>query len=164
MTTLYRLWNADHALLYVGITDDLEARTEEHRADKPWWDEVDQVSTEELPSRRRALEAETRAIFWEQPRYNVLGSPRYSADWEARYHALEDDLGGQLFALWDAEVRRRALPDLTEADFIRISQAMVAITDAGLGEHARTLFDALDMLHQRSRPLPGLKAAGVKRP
>lgn len=153
MTTLYRLWNADHALLYVGITDDLEARTEEHRADKPWWSEVDQVSTEELPSRRRALEAETRAIYWEQPRYNVLGSPRYSADWEARYHALED-----------VEARRCALPTLSFQDFNDISKAITAVANAGLKDEARILFDALDKVYQRSLPLAWLEVSGAKRP
>lgn len=153
MTTLYRMWNADHALLYVGITDDLDARMEEHRSDKPWWTEVDQVSTEELPSRRRALEAESRAIFWEQPRYNILGSPRYSADWEAKYHALED-----------LEARRCALPDLTAEDFYAISKAVTAVTEAGLREEALVLFDALDRMYERGRPLSALEAAGVKRP
>lgn len=153
MTTLYRLWNDRHALLYVGITNDVNARMEEHRADKPWWVEVDQVSTEEFSGRRYALEAETRAIYWEQPRYNVLGSPRYSADWEARYHALEDE-----------EAKRCALPDLTEMDFIGISKAVTKVAGAGLGDEARILFDALDKLYQRSRPLSALEAAGVKRP
>jgi predicted GIY-YIG superfamily endonuclease len=153
MTTLYRLWNADHTLLYVGITDDLEARTEEHRADKPWWDEVAQVSTEELPTRRRALEAETRAIYWEQPRYNILGSPRYSADWEARYHALED-----------IEARRCALPTLSEQDFQDIAKAMTTLVEAGFRDEAGLLFDCLDKLYQRSLPLAWLESAGVKRP
>lgn len=153
MTTLYRIWNVDHALLYVGITDDLEARLGEHRDEKPWWGEVDQVSTEEFRSRRYALEAETRAIYWEQPRYNVLGSPRYSADWEARYHALAD-----------LDARRCALPDLDEMDFVRISRCITAISDAGLEQEARLLFDMLDRLHARSRPLATIEAAGVKRP
>jgi len=153
VTTLYRLWNDRHALLYVGITNDVNARMEEHRADKPWWVEVDQVSTEEFSGRRYALEAETRAIYWEQPRYNVLGSPRYSADWEARYHALEDE-----------EAKRCAQPDLTELDLVGISKAITKLADAGLGDEARLLFDALDTLFQRSRPLSALEAAGVKRP
>lgn len=153
MTTLYRLWNAEHALLYVGITDNLEVRVEEHSADKPWWGEVDQVSTEELPSRRRALEAETRAIYWEQPRYNVLGSPRYSADWEARYHALED-----------LEARRCALPTLTEQDFKDIAAAITTLAERDLKQEAVLLFDSLDTLYERSRPLSALESAGVKRP
>ena len=153
MTTLYRLWTADHSLLYVGITDDLPKRLDEHRADKPWWADVDQVSTEDLPSRRRALEAEARAIFWEQPRHNILGSARYSADWEAMYHALEDE-----------EALRCACPDITEEDFVAVSNAMVTLTNAGYRDEAGLLFDCLDKLYVRSRPLPGLKAAGVRRP
>jgi len=150
MTMLYRLWNDHHALLYVGITDDVDARMDEHRADKPWWGEVTQTSIEEFGSRRRAIEAETRAIFWEQPRYNILGSARYSADWEAMYHALEDE-----------DARRCAFPDLTLSDFTNISKALTSISDAGLRDEARVLFDALDLLYQRSRPLSALQAAGA---
>ena len=153
MTTLYRLWNDQHALLYVGITDNVDARMEEHRADKPWFDEVAQVSTEELNSRRQALEAEARAIYWEQPRYNVLGSTRYSADWEAMYHALEDE-----------EARRCALPDITEEEFHQVSAAFVALSKTEFIEEARLLFDAMDKLYARSRPLSAMAAAGVKRP
>ncbi len=145
MTTLYRLWNDRHALLYVGITNDLDARTEEHRADKSWWGEVAQITTEEFGSRRLALEAETRAIFWEQPRYNILGSTRYSADWEAMYHALEDE-----------EAKRCALPDLGEWDFIQLSKAITAVADAGLKDEAKTLFDMLEKLYTKSRPLSAL--------
>lgn len=91
MTVLYRLWTKEHALLYVGVTDDLDVRLQQHEGSQPWWSEVDQVSQEEFPSRFAALNAEARAIFWEMPRHNKVGSARYSADWEAIYHAREDE-------------------------------------------------------------------------
>lgn len=142
MTTLYRLWNREHALLYVGVTDDLERRMEQHEAEKPWWSEVSQTSTESLPSRRMALEAEARAIFWEQPRYNVLGSPRYSADWEARCHALED-----------AEAARLALPDLAEDDYKFLGRVLNAMAKDEDGvATAKRLYDLLDKLYVRGKP------------
>lgn len=91
VTTLYRAYNKFDVLLYVGITDSLDDRLAQHRMEKGWWPEVTQVTTHEFGSRLAALNAEAKAIFWEEPRYNVLGSPRYDADWEAKYHALEDE-------------------------------------------------------------------------
>lgn len=139
--TLYRLWNASHALLYVGVTADVDRRMEQHAADKPWWGEVDQVTTELLPSMRRALEAEARAIFWEQPRHNVLGSPRYSADWEAKCHALED-----------AEASRLARPYLEAADFDFLADIIRWIAANGREPDARRLYDLLVLIDKRAMP------------
>jgi predicted GIY-YIG superfamily endonuclease len=140
MATLYRLWNQGHLLLYVGVTESLDRRLEEHAAGKPWYSEVASVSTEALPTMRLALEAEARAIFWEQPRYNILGSPRYSADWEARYHALEDD-----------EAARRALPSLTEYDYRWLATTLNTLSEDGYADVSKRLYSILAMLFDRAR-------------
>jgi len=137
---LYRLWSRDHVLLYVGVTSDLDRRLEEHRSDKAWWGDVDQTTTEEFRSMRLVLEAEARAIFWERPRHNVLGSARYSADWEAIAHELED-----------AEARRMALPDLTEDDYRFLAPTLNRMAELGMLEEAKRLYQILDVLHTRGR-------------
>lgn len=139
-TTLYRLWSEQHLLLYVGVTDNLDRRLKEHAADKEWWADVAQVTTEVLPSTRRALEAEARAIFWEQPRHNILGSPRYSADWEARCHALED-----------ADAARAAMPDLSDDDYTWLSGLLARMQNAGMGDDANRLYDTLERLDEKAR-------------
>lgn len=70
-TAVYRLQAADHALLYVGISDCPWARFTQHAADKSWWPEVVHVSIEWHPARGLAEQAERDAIRNEQPRHNI---------------------------------------------------------------------------------------------
>jgi DNA-binding GntR family transcriptional regulator/predicted GIY-YIG superfamily endonuclease len=69
-TALYRLYDADDRLLYVGISNDPPYRLQQHAADKAWWHEVDRHTLEWVDSRQEALDAERLAISTEHPRYN----------------------------------------------------------------------------------------------
>jgi hypothetical protein len=71
-TTLYRFYDADDRLLYVGISERGPERWRAHRKDKPWWTEVVRTTTEHYDNRAAALEAERAAIIAEQPAYNVV--------------------------------------------------------------------------------------------
>lgn len=70
---LYRWYDENSGrLLYVGITNDLERRTGEHAKEKPWMRDGVRAEVETFPDRRSALGAEERAIFRENPVYNVV--------------------------------------------------------------------------------------------
>lgn len=84
-TALYRFFDADGALLYVGITADLEQRWSSHQR-KPWWPDVAEKTVEWYATRPVALAAELEAIRSEAPRYNVAGSP-----WVPGPRELEED-------------------------------------------------------------------------
>lgn len=71
-TAVYRLFDADNVLLYVGITHDLKVRLPDHRCRKAWWPEVGHVSVDWCPDRSEALHQEARAVAFEKPRHNVL--------------------------------------------------------------------------------------------
>lgn len=71
MTTLYRLYAADGALLYVGIADSWPSRMRQHARQKPWWTEVTTVRLEHHPLRGVAERAERAAIQSERPRHNI---------------------------------------------------------------------------------------------
>lgn len=75
-TTLYRFFDAEGALLYVGITGRGPRRWVEHAAEKPWWSEVARTSTTHYATRSAALQAETDAIRSERPRHNL--TPTYT--------------------------------------------------------------------------------------
>jgi predicted GIY-YIG superfamily endonuclease len=75
-TSVYRLFDADGDLLYVGIAGNPGRRFEQHRADKPWWGEVSRIDLEHWPTRQEAAEAESQAIREESPRYNIALRPR----------------------------------------------------------------------------------------
>lgn len=83
-TALYRFFDADGALLYVGITADIEQRWSGHQS-KPWWPDVAEKTVQWHDDRPSALVAELEAIKTEAPRYNVAGSP-----WAPGSRQLED--------------------------------------------------------------------------
>lgn len=86
-TTLYRLYSAADALLYVGIAGNPGRRFEQHRADKPWWGDVTHITLEHHLDRAAALAAELKAIRTENPRHNIAGRAELFAgipEWEHR--------------------------------------------------------------------------------
>lgn len=68
---LYRLYNADFELLYVGITFNLSSRMSYHRHSQPWWSEVADMWSKPYPADLCA-EFERRVIEYEEPKYNVV--------------------------------------------------------------------------------------------
>ena len=68
---LYRVYNSDRDLLYVGITFHLGQRMSYHRHSQPWWSEVAEVVWKPYPT-DLCTEAERRVIYYEEPKYNVV--------------------------------------------------------------------------------------------
>lgn len=70
-TELYRHYDVDGDLLYVGISNNARARLAQHKsAGAVWVSDVAQTSIEVFSCREEALEAERRAIKAERPLYN----------------------------------------------------------------------------------------------
>ena len=72
ITTLYRFYDADDVLLYVGISERGPERWKAHRKGKPWWTDVARTTTEHYDTRQQALDAERAAIIAEKPLHNVV--------------------------------------------------------------------------------------------
>ena len=75
-TDLYRMYDEDGALLYVGISFSAASRAAQHRKAQPWWPQMSRIDVEQFDSRDEALVAETTAIREEIPLYNVAGKPK----------------------------------------------------------------------------------------
>lgn len=75
-TAIYRFFDADGVLLYVGITERFGQRWAHHARNKPWWDEVHSQTAEWHPERALAVEAEKNAIRTEKPKYNIVHRPK----------------------------------------------------------------------------------------
>lgn len=75
-TALYRLYDAEDDLLYVGITVSPCRRWREHKRDRrdTWWPRVARRTVEWFDSRPDARRAEVQAIRLEAPEFNVLHS------------------------------------------------------------------------------------------
>jgi len=69
---LYRFFDVEGELLYVGITMNPSSRWKAHGRDKAWWTEVAHIAIEVHPDREAVLEAEQEAIAAEAPKYNVV--------------------------------------------------------------------------------------------
>ena len=69
-TTVYRHFDKDGELLYVGISMSFLHRQVAHRRVKSWFDQIATITLTHYPSRREALDAETLAIRTESPKYN----------------------------------------------------------------------------------------------
>lgn len=69
-TDLYRYYDVDGRLLYVGISFSAFARAERHRRKAEWWGRAVTMKIEHHESRETALVAEARAIRNEMPIHN----------------------------------------------------------------------------------------------
>lgn len=70
-TAIYRLYDEEDRLLYVGITASPTARWASHSLSKPWWRDVARFDLAWLPSLTAAQSAERTAIRSERPLHNV---------------------------------------------------------------------------------------------
>lgn len=76
-TALYRLFDAEERLLYIGITHNLKERFYQHSTTRPWWSSVANQRIEWLDTRVEAEASERAAIRSERPIWNV----KLSLDW-----------------------------------------------------------------------------------
>lgn len=72
-TTLYRYFDSEGQLLYVGITKNPFDRQSHHALNQPWWYEVSAAKFEHFEKRSFALMEEQFVIGTELPRYNKQG-------------------------------------------------------------------------------------------
>jgi DNA-binding XRE family transcriptional regulator/predicted GIY-YIG superfamily endonuclease len=75
--TVYRLYDAERNLLYVGCTKDLAVRLKIHARNSEWWPEVAETESNTYPSAESAAKAETAQIKALKPRHNSASGKRY---------------------------------------------------------------------------------------
>lgn len=69
---LYRMFDANQELLYVGLTKDPSARFKQHSQSKDWFLEVAAITVEHFATREELTAAEILAIRSECPRHNIV--------------------------------------------------------------------------------------------
>lgn len=93
-TALYRHFDLNGELLYVGITNHPQLRWMQHRETSPWAWLVAETSIRWLPDRRSAAAAERRAIRTEQPLFNTARPAGCSSESVARGRYLRTGVSG----------------------------------------------------------------------
>lgn len=73
--TLYRFYNEEGHLLYVGITKFFEPRLKQHYKNADWFFETASVKLEHFQTRQQVEKAESQAIKHEKPIYNIAKNP-----------------------------------------------------------------------------------------
>ena len=85
-TYLYKMYNNDDQLLYVGITNNVDQRFTAHASTKSWWKDVDNINLKIYQDRESAILSERMTIISEHPKYNELVTKKpYAASPEKRY-------------------------------------------------------------------------------
>ena len=69
-TAVYRIRDAAGELLYIGMTNSVPIRWNQHMLYQPWWNELRSLTVEFLDTREEAEAAEKAAILGELPKYN----------------------------------------------------------------------------------------------
>jgi predicted GIY-YIG superfamily endonuclease len=81
MTDLYRMYDAEGELMYIGISYNAAARAAQHAKDQPWWHHVARIDIEHLDcGRTEAERVEAEAIRREMPYHNKKGQLPWDYD------------------------------------------------------------------------------------
>ena len=75
--TLYRFYNENDELIYVGITNTWYQRFHQHEKKSGWFSEAVKVTFEKYPDRESVELAESYIIKLEKPKYNKSQNPDY---------------------------------------------------------------------------------------
>ena len=68
---MYRIFDAQGRLIYVGSTHNPEARIYSHRQVMWWSGTIHRIKIQVFPNRQAAMDAEREAIQTEHPRWNI---------------------------------------------------------------------------------------------
>jgi predicted GIY-YIG superfamily endonuclease len=109
-TALYRLYDAEGKLLYIGITGDIKARFAQHAETKAWWPDVTRKTVEWHAARSEASQAELEAIKAERPVHNIAGAALVSGGVAFDLSDLRAKVSGEeVFELAQTEMRPMSL-------------------------------------------------------
>lgn len=76
LTCVYRIYDWQGLLLYVGMTQHVRTRIRQHRGDKPWGYLIYRVAVRTYLTRERAGQVEKRAIILLNPQHNGKPGPQ----------------------------------------------------------------------------------------
>jgi hypothetical protein len=97
---LYRHFDGDGRLLYVGVSLNVVNRLAQHRSGSRWYNDIKRVDVEPFETREQALNAECKAISEEHPVYNLRPRGKPCCASGVQYHP--EDIGFSVHSFADA--------------------------------------------------------------
>lgn len=89
---VYRFFDEDDALMYVGLSSNFPARLASHRTQSWWAPRITRIRLQVFPTASAAADAEVAAIRSERPRFNLRHAQDTSKDhwtyWDLIYWAI----------------------------------------------------------------------------
>lgn len=79
MANLYRHFDKDGRLLYVGISLSAMDRMRQHKCKSSWFPEIANMTIQVFPNKKEAINAEREAIINEKPLHNIRGTKEHKA-------------------------------------------------------------------------------------
>lgn len=122
-TTLYRYFDSDGQLLYVGITKNQFDRFASHSKNSQWFSQIATATFEHLDTREQALVAETNAIGTELPKYNKAG-PVIAQDGLQHLMSL---IAGQLPDEWHKEMSQKIAQTMSEINEFSVANEITKV-------------------------------------
>jgi hypothetical protein len=108
-TTLYRHYDKNGVLLYVGISLCQAMRLNQHSYDAEWFADIANVTLEHFPTRQEAEQAEIKAIQSEKPLHNKAYSLKDAEDWFIQQIRLKGFFAPSLVKKFDFSRESKAL-------------------------------------------------------
>ena len=93
---LYRHFDSESVLLYVGVSLSALQRLGQHATNSHWFNSIAKVTIEKFESRKDALQAEKNAIASESPLHNILLKPKRQTKAQAILEQMADESRDQL--------------------------------------------------------------------
>src|SRR5271169_4755187 len=75
MTALYRAFDVNETLLYVGVSANPFSRIRTHKSQSRWWKKAVKITLDHFRTKESARRAESLAIKAESPKYNLRSRP-----------------------------------------------------------------------------------------
>lgn len=103
-TSVYRLFDASGALLYIGCSYNPTSRWRTHRQLKAWWHEVATTDVVWFETLVEAERAEQEAILTEHPKYNIVHTPLHAKICDSTKSLSEEDVTRWAYSSWPSSL------------------------------------------------------------
>jgi hypothetical protein len=163
---VYRFFDADDQLLYLGITHNLDERWETHERIQPWWLDVVRREFTWYDTRAEAEHIERTATAAEKPRYDRSGNrpgaevdQRISLEIDRAMDAVSMDIENGTYPLWHFLPPYPVLSKKYGIPIVGVTRGLATLANR---EHTLVYHqDQFAVSHPRNRPSRDARSIGL---